>query len=107
MALKMTDKLDNLRTFDTAFLDLKVKAVQAQATDDGKALPVEALVQKGCLPAQGPGSGAGWPGAQSALINEEDEAFLAAGLFFKAGQVLRFQIRICLSSRSMARRSGL
>ena len=43
---------------------------------------------------------------QAAFVDEDDRAPFGAGLFFKAGQVLRFQVAMAASSRSSARPTG-
>ena len=106
MTLQMPDKRHHLRPFDAAFMDLEVEAPQAQATDDREAFPTEALQQQGRLPAQCPSPCARRFGAQSAFVDEDDDALLTPRVFFSAGQVLRCQTRTAFSSRSMARLSG-
>jgi len=107
LALQVADEFNDLLAFDTAFVDLKVKTVQTQTADDRKALPIEALMQIGSLPPQSPSPDPRGLGAQSTFINKDNDSPLLEGLFFKAGHLLRLQARTCLSSRSMARRSGL
>lgn len=106
MPLQVLEKLNDLRAFDAALMNLKVKAPQRQPANDGKAFPVEGLVQNRCLSARRPGAGASRAGAQPAFIDEDDGSPLLAGLFFKAGHSTRCQRRIAFSSRSTARRSG-
>lgn len=106
VTLKMPDKRHHLRPFDAAFVDLEVEAPQAQATDNGETFPTEALQQQGRLSAQCPSPCARRFGAQSAFVDEDDDALLTPRVFFSAGQVLRCQARTAFSSRSMARLSG-
>lgn len=106
MPLEMAQERDDLRALDAPGVDLEIKAPQGQAADDRKAFPVEGLLQEGRLPARGPGAGARGPGAQPAFVNEDNGPAFFAGLFFKAGQTVRFHCAMAFSSRSMARRSG-
>ena len=106
MPLQVPDELHDLLALDAALVDLEVETPQAQPADDREALPAEALVQQWGLPAQRPGPHPRGPGAQSTLINKDDDAPLPPRVFFSAGQVLRCHARTCFSSRSMARRSG-
>ena len=106
MPLEVPKKLDHLKAFDAAGMDLEIEAPEHQAANDRKAFPVEGFVQHRGMPTQRPGAGPSGAGAQSAFVDEDDGAPLLAGLFFKAGQVVRFHWRIAFSSRSTARRSG-
>ena len=106
MSLEMAQKLDDLETFDAAGMNLEIKPPEGQAADDGKAFPVEGLVQHRGLPAGRPSACSRGAGAQPAFVDEDDGSSLLAGLFFKAGQSVRCQRRIAFSSRSTARRSG-
>jgi hypothetical protein len=106
MVLQVPEKPDDLRAFDAALVDLKVKPPQCQTANDRKAFPVEGFVQHWSLPARGPGADTRRTGAQPAFIDEDDGSPLAAGLFFKVGQTTRCQRRMAFSSRSTARRSG-
>ena len=105
--LQMPEKLNDLRAFDTALVDLKVKSPQRQPANDGKAFPVEGLVQHRRLSARRPSADACRTCAQPAFIDEDDGSPLPASLFFKAGHSTRCQRRMAFSSRSTARRSGL
>jgi len=106
VALQVPEKLNDLWAFDAALVDLKVKPPQRQPANDGKAFPVEGLVQHRRLPSRSPGADARRAGAQPAFIDENDGSSLPAGLFFKAGHSTRCQRRMAFSSRSTARRSG-
>ena len=106
MALKMAKKLDNLETFDAAGMNLEIEPPESQASDDGKAFPVEGLVQHRGLPTRCPSACPRGAGAQPALVDKDDGSSLLPGLFFNAGQSVSCQRRIALSSRSTARRSG-
>lgn len=107
VALEVSDELHDLRPLDAAFVNLKVEAFEAQAAYDGKAFPTEALQQQRCLSTRSPRAGACRFGAQSAFVNEDDDAPLTLRVFFNSGQVLRCHARTAFSSRSMARLSGL
>ena len=106
MALQVPEKLNDLGAFDAALVDLKVKPPPRQSANDGKALPVEGLVQDRSLSAQRPGADSRRACTQTAFIDENDGSSLLAGLFFNAGHSTRCQRRMAFSSRSTARRSG-
>ena len=106
VTLEMTQKFDDLETFDAASVDLEIKPPQRQAANDRKAFPVEGLVQHRGLPARSPSACPRGPGAQPAFVNKDDGSPLLPRLFFKAGHSVRDQRRIALSLRSTARRSG-
>lgn len=103
---EVLEKCDDLRAFDAARMNLEVEPPQRQRANNGKAFPIEGFVQHRRLSARSPGANPGGPGAQSAFVDKDDGSPLAAGLFFKAGQVTRFHWRMAFSSRSTARRSG-
>ena len=106
MALEMAQKLDDLKTFDAASMDLEIKPPQRQAANDREAFPVEGLVQHWSLPAWCPSACPCGTGAQPAFVDKDDGSPLLPRLFFKAGHPVRDQRRIALSLRSIARRSG-
>jgi len=107
VALEVLDELHHLRTLDAAGVYPKEEALESHAPDDGKALPSKALVEQRGLATRRPGPHACGFGAQTALVDKDDDAALAAGLFFSVGQIRRFQFPMAFSSRSKARRSGL
>ena len=86
VALQMLDELHDLRAFDAALVQLKVKPLQGDPADDGEALPVKAFMEQRRLSARCPGSHAGRLGAQSALVHEDDEAPLALGVFLASAK---------------------
>lgn len=106
MPLEMAQKLDDLKAFDAAGVDLEVEPPPGQTADDRKTFPIEGLLQHRRLSAWSPGARPRGTCAQSAFVDEDDRSPLLAGLFFNAGQVVRFQRRIAGSLRSTARRSG-
>ena len=106
MPLQVPEELNGLGAFDAALVNLEVKPPQRQPANDGKAFPVEGLVQHRRLSARRPGADTRRTGTQPAFIDEDDGSPLPAGLFFKAGQPTRCQRRMAFSSRSTARRSG-
>jgi len=106
MALEMAQKLDDLETFDATGMNLEIEPPESNAADDGKAFPVEGLVQHRGLPTRRPSACPRWPGTQPAFVNKDNGSPLPPGLFFNAGQSVRCQRRIAFSSRSTARRSG-
>jgi len=79
--LQVLEKLNDLRAFDAALMDLKVKSPQGQTANNRKAFPVERLVQRRSLPARRPGADSRRACAQPAFIYENDGSSLSAGLF--------------------------
>jgi hypothetical protein len=67
--------------FDAAGVNLKEKALQGHAADDGKTFPSKAFVEQGGLPAWRPSPHTCGLGAQTALVDKDDDAALAAGVF--------------------------
>jgi len=106
MALQVMQELKDLEAFDAARMNLKVEAPLRQAANDREAFPVEGLLQHRRLSAPRPSPRPRGTRAQSAFVDEDDGSPLLAGLFFKAGQITRFQRRMAGSLRSTARRSG-
>lgn len=106
MALQDLEEVHHLRTPDAARVDAEVELEEREAGNHREALPMERLMQHGRLPPWRPGAHPVRTGAQSALVEEDDEALLAARFFLMAGHSTRFQRRMFFSSRSMARRSG-
>ena len=106
MPLEMAQKLDHLEAFDATGVNLEVEAPPRQTADNREAFPIERLLQYRCLSARSPGARPRGACAQPAFVDEDDRSPLLAGLFFNAGQAVRFQRRIAGSSRSTARRSG-
>lgn len=106
VALKVLQELDHLRPFDAAGVHLKVEAEPGQPANQGKAFPIEGLLEQGGLATRGPSPHARGPCAQPAFVEEDDEPPLAARFFLIAGHSTRFHRRMAGSSRSSARRSG-
>ena len=106
VTLEMTQKFDDLETFDAARMDLEIKPPQGQAANNRKTFPIEGFLQHRSLPARRPRACTCWARAQSAFVDKDDGSALLPGLFFKAGQSTRCQRRMAFSSRSTARRSG-
>jgi hypothetical protein len=50
VALEMLEEQHHLRAFDAAGVNLKEKALQGDAADDGKTFPSEAFVEQGGCP---------------------------------------------------------
>src|ERR1039458_9731642 len=94
MALELFEELNYLGSFDAAGVDVEVKAQQHQPADDRKTLPIESLLQQGCLPSQSPGPNPRRPCAQTALINKDYQPALASRFFFSSGHCTRFHWRI-------------
>ena len=106
MPVQRLQELHHLRTLDAAGMDAEEEAPQRDAADNGKAFPVEGLVQHGRLTARRPGAHTMRASAQAGLVDKDDGALFAARFFLMAGHSTRFQCSILGSSRSMARRSG-
>jgi hypothetical protein len=88
VALELFEELDYLGPFDAAGVDLEVKAQPHQPADDRKTLPIEGLLQQGCLPSQSPGPDPRRPCAQTALINKDYQPVLAARFFLAPATAL-------------------
>lgn len=106
MTMQRFEELHHLLAFDAACMDAKAEAPQGDAANDGKAFPVEGLMQHRRLSAWCPGAHPVGTGAQPRLVNEDDSALLPTRFFLMLGHSTRFQCVILDSSRSMARRSG-
>ena len=106
MSLEVTQEFDDLEAFDAAVVNLEIEPPERQAADYRKAFPVEGLVQHRGLPTWRPSACSRGAGAQPAFVDKDDGSPLLPGLFFNAGQSVRWQRRIAFSSRSTARRSG-
>ena len=83
MPLEVPEKLDDLKAFDTAVMNLKIEPPERQPANDGKTFPVESLVQDRRLPAGGPGANSRRARAQSTFIYKDDGSPLSAGFFLK------------------------
>jgi hypothetical protein len=91
---------------DAALVDAEIELPESQTGDDRELVPVESLAQHRRLPAGRPRAHPMGPGAQSALVDEDDGPPFLPGFFLRRGQSTRFQRAMATSSRSMARRVG-
>lgn len=87
-ALEVTEELHHLRALDASGVDLKVEAQDRQSTDDREALPVEGLLENGRLAPGSPGTRAGGPCAQAALVDKDDQPALAPRFFLSPATAL-------------------
>ena len=71
VALKMTQKLDDLEAFDAAGMNLEIEPPEGQASDDRKAFPVDGLMQYRGFSSWGPCAGSRGTGAQPALVDKD------------------------------------
>src|SRR5271165_73725 len=99
-------EFDDLLALDGAREEAKIKAPPGQAGDRRHLLPGEALLDDRGVPPQRPGARDRALLRQTRFVYEDDRSPLEAGLFFSAGQVLRFQAAIACSLRCVARFSG-
>ena len=106
VAQKRFQELGRARAIDTAFVNSEIKLPERQAGNEREFVPVERLAQHRGLPARSPRAHPVRPGAQSALVDEDDGAAFPPGFFLRRGHVTRFQSAIAASLRSMARRVG-
>ena len=87
-------------------LETEIESPPRDARDDGQFAPVEIERQLRGLSLGCPRARDGRAFAQSTFIYENDGSAFAAGFFFSAGHVYRFQRAMAFSSRSAARPSG-
>jgi hypothetical protein len=80
------EEFDNLRTFDSARMNLKIEVPQCYARDDRKTLPAESLLDHRRLAARRPSSHPVRAGAQAAFVDEDNGAPLLQRFFFSFGQ---------------------
>jgi len=81
--LEMPQKLDDLKAFNAAGVNLEVEPPQGQAPDDREAFPIEGLLEDGRLSAWRPSARPRRTSTQSAFVNKNDGAALAPGFFLK------------------------
>src|SRR5208283_4156172 len=99
-------ELDDLFALDRTIEEAEVKAPPTQAGDGRHLLPGETLLNNRRLAAWRPGARYGALFRETRLVDEDDRSSLGFGLFFSAGQVLRFQRSMASSLRCVARFSG-
>src|SRR5262249_26755462 len=86
VTLKMGEKLNNLRAFNTARIKLEIEIPPGNSGNRRKLLPVKAILQNRCLAFRRPRPATVRPLAESTLINEHYRAPLALGFFLSSGQ---------------------
>ena len=104
--LEVSQKVDDLRAFDAAGVNLEIEPPKGQATNDREAFPIKGLLEDGCLSARSPGANPRRTGTQPAFVDKDDGSPLLTGFFLMAGHSTRRHFRMACSSRSTARRSG-
>ena len=103
---QMAQKINDLGGADGAAIETEIESPPRDARDDGQFAPVEIERQLRGLSLGCPRARDGRAFAQSAFVHENDGSAFAAGFFFSAGHVYRFQRAMAFSSRSAARPSG-
>lgn len=87
-------------------VNLEVESAQAQSADRREDLPTKGLVDHRRFSDRYPRPHPGGPRAQFDFVDEYNGSAFCMGSSFIAGHSIRFQRRILVSHRSMARRSG-
>jgi len=100
------EEVDHLGSADPLGIEPEVEVAKGDAGGRRKLLPIEVECQNGRLSARRPSAAAIRLQAQSAFIDEDDRALLCLGFFLRAGQVVRFHVRIAFSLRSRAFPTG-
>jgi hypothetical protein len=104
---QVTQKQDQLGCPDRALEQSKVKVPPTDARHQRQYLPIEVVLQHGCLSFGRPCAAAVRSLAQSTFVDEDDRPAFDFGVFFSSGHRTRFQRRIAFSSRSKALPVGL
>src|SRR5277367_1433385 len=99
-------ELDDLWPLDGAGKESEVEAAEGDSSNHRQLAPIEVILQDRSVALGRPGTHAGWPLAQSGLVDEDDDPPLFRSVFFRAGQRVCFQRLIAPSSRSSARPDG-
>src|SRR5690242_20064687 len=79
LALKVFQKLDDLRAFDGSRIKSEIEVPDGDAADDRQLLPVEVKFQHGRLAARGPGAHPMGLLAESTFINEDNDSVFFQG----------------------------
>jgi hypothetical protein len=109
---EIAQKQGSLFSLDVVLVDVAVQcAVEApradgDTRDGGDAVVTRAMPQDRCLACGAPRLAHGWNQEEAGFVDEDDMGRQPGGVFFTAGQTVRFQCAIAPSSRSTARRSG-
>lgn len=106
LSSQVSEEIDHLWRANTTPVEPKVEAPPCDTGHHRQFSPVERKVQLRRLPPGGPCAPQRRLLTQPAFVNEDKGAALAAGLFFSAGHVWRFQRAMAFSSRSVARPVG-
>src|SRR5574337_1209049 len=106
LALESAQEFDDLFASDCTVDEAEVEAPPGEPGDGRHLLPGEALLDDRGMPTQPPSASHRALLGQSRLVDEDYRPSLTCGVFFSAGQVLRFQLAMATSSRCSARFSG-
>ena len=106
LSLQVFEKLDDLRTFDRARMELEVEVPDRDATEDREFLPVEVKLQNRRLSARCPGAYPVGFLAEAAFVDKDDDSPFFQGFFLRFGPTERIQWVMAFSSRWMARVVG-
>ena len=106
MVLERLERFHDLFLLDAALVQPEQAVAAAQASDDRDMVPVEVKLDEGRLSLGRSRAYAGRARTDARLVYEDDQPAFWLGFFLRVGQVLRFQLRMAASSRSMARFSG-
>ena len=104
--LQVFEKLDHLRGLDATRKEPEIEIPDRDARHSGKALPVERVLEHGCLAARSPGANPVRSLAQTAFVHKHYRSPLLARFFLISGQRRRFHRWMAGSLRWMARPTG-
>src|SRR4051794_2244191 len=103
---QLTQKLDHSGTIERARNEFEVEIPEAQSGDGGELMPVEVHLHDRRVSSWRPGPHPMRALGEASLVDEHYRLPSDGGVFFNAGQRLRFQYSIAASSRSSARPTG-
>jgi len=106
LSLERAQEFDYLFGVDGSGEKAEIELPKGKSGDRRQLLPIEAVLQYGCVPAQTPGTSNAGTFAQPRFVDEDNGTTFSLGFFLSAGQVCRFQWAISASLRWMARFSG-
>jgi len=112
VAQQMPEEAAHVRQFDVVLVEPVVQAevltlwADRDGRDGGHPVAPEAMHEKRCPAAGGPGSDNGGQHQEAGFVEEDDMGAQPRGVFFTDAQRVRFHRLIATSSRSLARRSG-
>lgn len=112
VAQQMPEEAAHVQQFDVVLVESVVQAEALTLWADrdggygGHPVAPEAMHNKRCPAAGGPGPDNGGQHQEAGFVEEDDMGAQPRGVFFTDAQRVRFQRLIATSSRSLARRSG-